>query len=75
MGLLIAKVCHEDHLAFIDGHNYVPGAVNECVKTFAASFGMSNTLYSNVRVSWVQAEGQDQVAPVLKVGKGVRLSK
>jgi mannosyl-3-phosphoglycerate synthase len=55
MGLLIAKVYHKDHLAFIDADNYVPGAVNEYVKTFAASFGMSNTRYCNVRVSWVQA--------------------
>jgi mannosyl-3-phosphoglycerate synthase len=42
-GLLIAKVYHKDHLAFIDGDNYVPGAANEYVKIFAAGFGMSNT--------------------------------
>jgi mannosyl-3-phosphoglycerate synthase len=53
MGLLIAKVYHEDHLAFIDGDNYVPGAVNEYAKIFAAGFGVSNTRYCNVRVSWV----------------------
>jgi hypothetical protein len=75
MGFLIAKVYHKDYLAFIDGDNYVPGAANEYVKIFAAGFGMSNTHYCNVRVSWVQAQGQDQVAPVLKVGKGVRDSK
>jgi mannosyl-3-phosphoglycerate synthase len=69
MGLLIAKGYHKDYLAFIDGDNYVPGAANEYVKIFAAGFGMSNTRYCNVRVSWVQAQGQDQVAPVLKVGR------
>jgi mannosyl-3-phosphoglycerate synthase len=53
MGLLIAKVYHKDYLAFIDGNNYVPGAVNEYVKIFAAGFGMSNTRYCIVRVSWV----------------------
>jgi mannosyl-3-phosphoglycerate synthase len=75
MGLLIAKVYHKDYLAFIDGDNYVPGTANEYVKIFAAGFGMSNRRYCNVRVSWVQAQGQDQVAPVLKVGKCVRHSK
>jgi mannosyl-3-phosphoglycerate synthase len=34
MGLLIAKVYPKDYLAFIDGDNYVPGAVNEYVKIF-----------------------------------------
>jgi mannosyl-3-phosphoglycerate synthase len=53
MGLLIAKVYHKDHLPFIDGDNYVPGAVNEYVKIFAAGFGISNTRYCNVKVSWV----------------------
>jgi mannosyl-3-phosphoglycerate synthase len=75
MGLLIAKVYHKDYLGFIDDDNYVPGAANEYVKIFAAGFGMSKTRYCNVRVSWVQAQGQDQVAPVLKVGKRVRDSK
>ena len=55
MSLLTAKVYHKDYLAFIDGDNYVPGVVTEYVKTFAASFAMSNTRYCNVRVSWVQA--------------------
>jgi len=36
---------------------------------------MSKTRYCNVRVSWVQAQGQDQVAPVLKVGKRVTANK
>ena len=53
IGLLIAKMYHKDYVGFIDGDNYVPGAVNEYVKIFAAGFGMSNTSYCNVRVSWV----------------------
>jgi len=53
IGLLLAKMYHKDFVGFIDSDNYVPGAVNEYVKIFAAGFGMSNTPYSTVRVSWV----------------------
>lgn len=53
LGLLIAKMYHKDYVGFIDGDNYVPGAVNEYVKIFAVGFGMSSTPYCNVRVSWV----------------------
>jgi len=53
IGLLLAKMYHKDYVGFIDGDNYVPGAVNEYVKIFAAGFGMSTTPYCNVRVSWV----------------------
>ena len=53
IGLLAAKIYHKDYVGFIDSDNYVPGAVNEYVKIFAAGFGMSTTPYCNVRVSWV----------------------
>jgi mannosyl-3-phosphoglycerate synthase len=53
IGLLVAKMYHKDYVGFIDSDNYVPGAVNEYVKIFAAGFGMATTPYSNVRVSWV----------------------
>jgi mannosyl-3-phosphoglycerate synthase len=53
IGLLVAKMYHKDYVGFIDSDNYVPGAVNEYVKIFAAGFGMSTTPYCNVRVSWV----------------------
>lgn len=53
IGLLIAKMYNKDYVGFIDSDNYVPGAVNEYVKIFAAGFGMSNTPYCNVRISWV----------------------
>jgi mannosyl-3-phosphoglycerate synthase len=53
LGLMIAKMYNKDYVGFIDSDNYVPGAVNEYVKIFAAGFGMSNTPYCNVRVSWV----------------------
>lgn len=53
IGLLMAKMYNKDYVGFIDSDNYVPGAVNEYVKIFAAGFGMSTTPYCNVRVSWV----------------------
>ncbi|HXV45981.1 MAG TPA: mannosyl-3-phosphoglycerate synthase [Nitrososphaera sp.] len=53
IGLLVAKIYNKDYVGFIDSDNYVPGAVNEYVKIFAAGFGMSTTPYCNVRVSWV----------------------
>jgi mannosyl-3-phosphoglycerate synthase len=53
IGLLIAKMYNKDYVGFVDSDNYVPGAVNEYVKIFAAGFGMSTTPYCNVRVSWV----------------------
>jgi mannosyl-3-phosphoglycerate synthase len=53
IGLLVARMHNKDYVGFIDSDDYVPGAVNEYVKIFAAGFGMSTTPYCNVRVSWV----------------------
>ncbi len=53
IGLILAKVYHKDYVGFIDSDNYIPGAVNEYVKIFAAGFGMSSTPYCNIRISWV----------------------
>jgi mannosyl-3-phosphoglycerate synthase len=53
IGVLLAKYYHKNYVGFIDSDNYVPGAVNEYVKIFAAGFGMSNTPYCNIRISWV----------------------
>lgn len=53
LGLLIAKMYDKDYVGFIDADNYVPGAVNEYVKIFAAGFGMASSPYCNVRISWV----------------------
>lgn len=53
IGVILAKIYNKDMVGFIDSDNYVPGAVNEYVKIFAAGFGMSPAPYCNVRVSWV----------------------
>lgn len=52
VGLALAKLCGKDFVGFIDADNYVPGAVNEYVKDFAAGLYMSSTPYSMVRISW-----------------------
>ena len=52
VGLALAKLCGKDFVGFIDADNYVPGAVNEYVKDFAAGLYMSSTPFSMVRISW-----------------------
>jgi mannosyl-3-phosphoglycerate synthase len=53
IGLLMAKMYNKDYIGFIDSDNYVPRAVNEYVKIFAAGFGISTIPHCNVRVLWV----------------------
>lgn len=52
VGLALAKLCGKDFVGFVDADNYVPGAVNEYVKDFAAGLYMATTPYSMVRISW-----------------------
>lgn len=52
VGLALARLCGKDFVGFIDADNYVPGAVNEYVKDFAAGLHMASTPYSMVRISW-----------------------
>lgn len=52
IGLVIARLCGKDYVGFVDADNYVPGAVNEYVKEFAAGFHMAQTPYAMVRISW-----------------------
>src|ERR671921_2661479 len=52
LGMLLAKMAHKEYVGFIDGDNYVPGAVNEYVKIFASGIAMSDTPYKMIRVSW-----------------------
>jgi mannosyl-3-phosphoglycerate synthase len=52
VGMALAKLCGKEYVGFVDADNYVPGAVNEYVKDFAAGLYMSETPYSMVRISW-----------------------
>ena len=52
VGILLAKAIGAKYVGFVDADNYIPGAVNEYIKDYAAGFLMSETDYSMVRLSW-----------------------
>lgn len=52
LGMLLAAVHGKEHVGFIDADNYVPGAVHEYVKVFAAGLHLAPTPYAMVRISW-----------------------
>lgn len=52
LGILISKWLGKRYVGFIDSDNYIPGAVNEYIKDYAAGFYMSESPYSMVRLHW-----------------------
>jgi mannosyl-3-phosphoglycerate synthase len=52
VGTALAAAAGSDFVGFIDGDNYVPGAVNEYVRAFAADFSLATSRYAMVRISW-----------------------
>jgi len=52
VGILLAKYLGKRYLGFIDADNYIPGAVSEYIKDFAAGFCMSESPYTMVRLHW-----------------------
>lgn len=52
VGILLAKMVGKEFVGFVDADNYIPGAVNEYVKNFAAGFCMAESSYVMVRNSW-----------------------
>ncbi len=52
VGLMLAKMIKATYVGFVDADNYVPGAVNEYVKDYAAGFVMSESPYTMVRLHW-----------------------
>lgn len=52
LALLLTEMAGLDHVGFVDADNYVPGAVHEYVKSFAAGLHMAPTPYAMVRISW-----------------------
>ena len=52
IGMLLTALARKDHVGFIDADNYVPGAVHEYVKVFAAGLHLAPTPYAMVRISW-----------------------
>lgn len=52
IGVLMAMLNKKEYVAFIDSDNYIPGAVWEYVKIYAAGFSLAQSPYTMVRVLW-----------------------
>ena len=52
VAMMAAAAAGKEHVGFIDADNYVPGAVHEYVKVFAAGLHLAPTPYAMVRISW-----------------------
>jgi mannosyl-3-phosphoglycerate synthase len=52
IGMAIAAMTGRKYVGYVDADNYVPGAVNEYVKAYAAGLHMAASPYSMVRISW-----------------------
>ena len=52
IGILLAMLHKKEYVAFIDSDNYIPGAVWEYVKIYAAGFSLARSPYAMVRVLW-----------------------
>src|SRR5690348_4132853 len=52
VGLALAALSGRKYAGFIDADNYVPGAVNEYCKAFAAGLHLADSPYAMVRISW-----------------------
>lgn len=53
LGILMAKLTGKNYVGFVDADNYMPGAVHEYVKNFAAGFIMPESPYVMVRNAWL----------------------
>jgi len=52
IGILLAMLHKKEYVAFIDSDNYIPGAVWEYAKIYAAGFSLAESPYAMVRVLW-----------------------
>jgi mannosyl-3-phosphoglycerate synthase len=52
LGLAIAAMTGRRHVGYIDADNFVPGAVNEYCKAYAAGLHLADSPYAMVRISW-----------------------
>ena len=53
LGTMIADAAGSDAVGFVDADNYVPGAVNEYVRIYAATVSTATSPYVMNRISWV----------------------
>jgi mannosyl-3-phosphoglycerate synthase len=52
VGLALAALSGRRYVGYVDADNYVPGAVNEYCKAFAAGLLLADTPYAMVRIVW-----------------------
>jgi mannosyl-3-phosphoglycerate synthase len=52
IGMALAALSGRRYVGYVDADNYVPGAVNEYCKAYAAGLHLSDSPYSMVRISW-----------------------
>jgi len=72
IGILLAKLCKKEYVAFIDSDNYIPGAVWEYVKIYAAGFSLAQSPYAMVRVLW---RYKPKISPEMYFKKWGRVSE
>jgi mannosyl-3-phosphoglycerate synthase len=52
LGMALAAMTGRGYLGHVDADNYVPGAVHEYCKAYAAGLHLAGSPYSMVRISW-----------------------
>ncbi|PRY31276.1 mannosyl-3-phosphoglycerate synthase [Pseudosporangium ferrugineum] len=52
IGMAVAAMTGRRYLGYVDADNYVPGAVHEYCKAYAAGLHLADSPYSMVRISW-----------------------
>jgi mannosyl-3-phosphoglycerate synthase len=52
IGIIMSRVMGREYVGFIDADNYIPGAVLEYVKHYAAGFSMVESPFAMVRILW-----------------------
>lgn len=52
VGLALSALTGRRHVGYIDADNFVPGAVNEYCRTYAAGLHLADSPYAMVRIFW-----------------------
>jgi mannosyl-3-phosphoglycerate synthase len=52
IGMALAAITGRGYVGYVDADNYVPGAVHEYCKAYAAGLHLAGSPYSMVRISW-----------------------
>lgn len=52
VGMALAAMSGRRYVGYVDADNYVPGAVHEYCKAYAAGLHLANSPYAMVRISW-----------------------